>query len=225
MNSFYFGKMLYPRKMVEKISKKLKMTGVKNSISAYEFLNYRLIIIILIFIAMLFVGKFGFFIGIFLDLLIYYGIEYVFLDYKINKRCAKLENEAIYFIESLLLDNSSNTYASLTNVANIIDSDFSSLVKIVLNQYQKENRVSYNDVLDIIPSPFLAYTLVHILSFNKLSKDYLENELANLFRLRRKRLQDKAILYPKYLLFISIFFYIIIFTFLFNVISVLELLF
>ena len=42
MNGTYFGKKLYPKKMRERITKKIKFLGQKKPISPYEFLNIRL---------------------------------------------------------------------------------------------------------------------------------------------------------------------------------------
>ena len=97
MNGTYFGKKLYPKKMRERITKKIKFLGQKKPISPYEFLNIRLFLSIVIFTSSLFIPRFGFIIGLIFTSIFYNGYELLLLDYPISKRCEKLEYEAIFY--------------------------------------------------------------------------------------------------------------------------------
>ena len=100
MNNIFFKK-IYRKKTIEKITKKCKLLGSKN-IEPYTFMNLRVLISLFSFIILLLFNDKGYIYAPIFMLVIYFGFEYI-LDYYIDKRRSKLNYEAIFFFQVLVL--------------------------------------------------------------------------------------------------------------------------
>ena len=101
MNNIFFKK-IYRKKTIEKISKKCKMMGTSKKIEPYTFMNLRVLISLFSFIFFICFNDKGYIYGPIFMLVIYFGFEYL-LDYYIEKRKSKLNYEAIFFFQVLVL--------------------------------------------------------------------------------------------------------------------------
>ncbi len=146
MNGVFFAKKLFSKKSQERIKKKLMATGVKDSITNYEFLNVRLILVILIFMVCLLIPKIGFIVGFSFAFFFYWGMEYLFLDFPINKRNERLEWELLEFLEmlDLALVKKNNLLEALQSVSASLDNDLMIILKDAFQKYELKG--SFEDI-------------------------------------------------------------------------------
>ncbi len=94
---------LYSFQAIQKLNQKDLYLGSQKKLSLSSFLWLRLLVCVCFFFVFFFFVPYGLFFGPFLAILIYYGMEYLFFDRVIFIREKKLEREAIFFFEVLLL--------------------------------------------------------------------------------------------------------------------------
>lgn len=162
MNTFL--KKIFRKKTVDRISKKCKLLGLKK-INAYTFMNLRLILSILIFILFMFFNDSGYIYAPLFTLILYFGFEYI-LDYYIEKRKNKLNYEAIFFFQVLVLslesgkDLKSAIELTTKNINNEISSEFKKTIYEV--DHGKSLVEALNSMKDRIPSEEINTVILNI---------------------------------------------------------------
>ena len=161
---------IYQDKTINKITKKVKLLGVDCKYDVIDLLNKRVISsLALFFIIVIFSSK-GYIYGPIITIIYYFGIEYLFLDYKIKQRASKLDYEALYFFEvlALTLESGRNLKASLEMTADSIDNSLSREFKKCINEVNlgKSLTEALNDMKERIPSQTINNVILNITQSN-----------------------------------------------------------
>ncbi len=130
------SKKIYNKKLISKISKKIKLLGLSSNLDSIDFLNMRFIFSIMVFIILLFVCKYGYVVAPIGTFIFYKLFEYFMLDDKIKKRSSKLEGEAIQFFEVLTL--SLDTGRNLEDAINVTVSNVSGDLSLEFKEVMRE---------------------------------------------------------------------------------------
>ena len=161
---------IYQDKTINKITKKVKLLGVDCKYDVIDLLNKRVISsLALFFIILIFSSKVYIYCPI-ITIIYYFGIEYLFLDYKIKQRASKLDYEALYFFEvlALTLESGRNLKASLEMTADSIDNSLSREFKKCINEVNlgKSLTEALNDMKERIPSQTINNVILNITQSN-----------------------------------------------------------
>lgn len=191
MNNKVYSK-IYRKKTLNRISKKCKLLGTNSKLSPIKFMNYRVIITALVFILLLIFNSKGYIYAPILALITYFGSEY-YLDKKIKKRSEKLNYEAIFFLQVLVLtlESGKNLQGGIELTCKSIDSEISDEFKKVLNEVElgKSLIESLESMKERIPSEEINTVLLNITQstiFGNNIIDSLNNQI--------EYLRDKKIL-------------------------------
>lgn len=191
MNNKVYSK-IYRKKTLNRISKKCKSLGINSKLSPIKFMNYRVIITVLVFIILLIFNSKGYIYAPILALVTYFGSEY-YLDKKIKKRSEKLNYEAIFFLQVLVLtlESGENLQGGIELTCKSIDSEISDEFKKVLNEVElgKSLIESLESMKERIPSEEINTVLLNITQstiFGNNIIDSLNNQI--------EYLRDKKIL-------------------------------
>lgn len=164
MKSSVYNK-IYRKKTIEKISKKCKFLGVNSKLSPYKFLNYRLTLTIVTFIIFFIFSSKGYIYAPILSIVMYFGCEY-YLDNKIKKRSEKLNYEAIFFFQVLVLtlESGKNLEGAIRLTCKSIESELSDEFKKTLNEIKLGKSLidSLESMKSRIPSEEINTVLLNI---------------------------------------------------------------
>lgn len=194
MESRRLVRRIYSEKSIEKIDKKIRLLGSNGKINTFDFLNLRLTIEILLFGLLIFFHSKGYFLAPIVVILFHFLAEYFLLDAPIKKREKKLEEEAIFFFEVLLLtlQSGKNLVSALHVTAKNIDSELSlefekSLSEMKLGKSFSEALVGLKDR---IPSETINNAILNIVQASVFGNNIEESLSNQLDFLRDKRLLD-----------------------------------
>ncbi len=183
---------LYRKNTIKRISKKFKLLGKTQKNIAVKFMNYRVILTFLVFILFLLLSDKGYLYGPILALLTYVSFEYV-LDYKIKKRSTKLNYEAIFFFQVLVLtlESGKNLQGGIELTCKTIDSEISNEFKHTLEEIKLGRSLTegLTNMKSRIPSDEINTVLLNITQsaiFGNNIIDSLNNQI--------EYLRDKKIL-------------------------------
>ena len=161
---------IYQDKTINKITKKVKLLGVDCKYDVIDLLNKRVISSLALFFIILIFSSKGYIYGPIITIIYYFGIEYLFLDYKIKQRASKLDYEALYFFEvlALTLESGRNLKASLEMTADSIDNSLSREFKKCINEVNlgKSLTEALNDMKERIPSQTINNVILNISQSN-----------------------------------------------------------
>ena len=161
---------IYRDKTINKITKKVKLLGVDCKYDVIDLLNKRVISSLALFFIILIFSSKGYIYGPIITIIYYFGIEYLFLDYKIKQRASKLDYEALYFFEvlALTLESGRNLKASLEMTADSIDNSLSREFKKCINEVNlgKSLTEALNDMKERIPSQTINNVILNITQSN-----------------------------------------------------------
>lgn len=161
---------IYQDKTINKITKKVKLLGVDCKYDVIDLLNKRVISSLALFFIILIFSSKGYIYGPIITIIYYFGIEYLFLNYKIKQRASKLDYEALYFFEvlALTLESGRNLKASLEMTADSIDNSLSREFKKCINEVNlgKSLTEALNDMKERIPSQTINNVILNITQSN-----------------------------------------------------------
>ena len=157
---------IYQDKTINKITKKVKLLGVDCKYDVIDLLNKRVISSLALFFIILIFSSKGYIYGPIITIIYYFGIEYLFLDYKIKQRASKLDYEALYL--ALTLESGRNLKASLEMTADSIDNSLSREFKKCINEVNlgKSLTEALNDMKERIPSQTINNVILNITQSN-----------------------------------------------------------
>lgn len=185
---------IYSEQTIKKMEKKILLLGSNCSYDAIDFLNFRFLFSLLIFLFSLFFFDMGYFLAPLFTLLFYFGSEYLFIDLPIRRRGKKLEGEAIFFFEvlSLTLEGGRNLSSALELTASNIDSELSQEFKKSLAEIHlgKSFTDSITDMKARIPSDSINNALLNIVQSSVYGNSILESLNNQLDFLREKQLLE-----------------------------------
>lgn len=183
---------IYRKKTVQKIENKINLLGQSCKINVASFLNVRLLLTILIFIFVFALFKFGYFLAPVFALVFYFSFEYFVLDYQAAKRGKRLEKEALFFFEVLVLTleggRSLKHALSLTveNVSSELSSEFQQmLAEVRLGKSLKEG---LEDMKKRIPSDSINNAILNMIESNTFGNSIIDSMYNQIEYLREKQM-------------------------------------
>lgn len=187
----------YPHKTIERINRKIKLLGASSKYNVAWFLNGRIILTLSIFVFVLIFSNVGYFLAPLLALLFYWLTEVWLLDYKIKKRAKKLEQEALFFFEVLILtlESGRNLKHALSLTVRNIDSEIAREFAKTLDEIKlgKSLNEALNDMKKRIPSETINNTILNMIESNTFGNSILISMNNQIDFLREKqRLEVKA---------------------------------
>ncbi len=185
---------IYREKTINKINDKIKLLGVYNNYNVEVLLNSRLFLTILIFIGTLIFSKYGYFLAPILAVLFYYLSEKIVLDYQIRRRSHKLDKEALFFFEVLVLtlEGGRNLKHALSLTVQNIDSEISEEFKKMLAEVKlgKSLNESLESMKKRIPSDTINNTILNMMQSNTFGNSIIDSMYNQIDYLREKQMLD-----------------------------------
>lgn len=185
---------IYSKKTIDRITNKVKLLGVYNNYNIAFLLNLRLVVSIIIFVATLFFSKYGYILAPMLTIIFYYFSEKMVLDYQIYKRAKKLDKEALFFFEVLVLtlEGGRNLKHALNLTVSNIDSEISAEFKKMLAEVKlgKSLNESLEAMKKRIPSDTINNTLLNMIQSNTFGNSIVDSMYNQIDYLRGKQLLD-----------------------------------
>ena len=123
MNNFV--KVLYPKKYLVNLNKKIRRLGINNKIRIDTFLITRLLMEFIIFIVLLLIPVYGIILSFLFTILFHYLYEDVLINSRIIKREQVIRNDLETFIKLYLLglNQNNDAYLVFKMVSKNLDSD------------------------------------------------------------------------------------------------------
>ncbi len=189
--------LIYRNKTIDNLNKKINLLGINNKFNTINYLTYRLIITISLFIILLYTTKFGYIIAPLSSIVFYILIEYLVIDRKLKEREISLEREAITFFEilSLSLDAGRNLESALkvtiNNTNGLLKDEFNETFREV--KYGKSLQEAMIDMQLRIPSDNINNIILSLIESDIYGTSIIENLHSQIEYLRdKRRMQVKA---------------------------------
>ena len=146
------------------------------------------------FVTILLISNIGYILGPVVAILFYILSEKILLDYPIKKRARKLEKEALFFFEILLLtlESGRNLAASLNLTTSNIDSEISLEFRKTLAEVKlgKSLNEALNDMKKRIPSEAINNAILNMVESNIFGSSITESMTNQIDFLREKQMLD-----------------------------------
>lgn len=150
MNNFV--KVLYPKKYLVNLNKKIRRLGINNKIRIDTFLITRLLMEFIIFIVLLLIPVYGIILSFLFTTLFHYLYEDVLINSRIIKREQVIRNDLETFIKLYLLglNQNNDAYLVFKMVSKNLDSDLTREIVYLNKKYNNFNDVVTN-LISVIP--------------------------------------------------------------------------
>lgn len=150
MNNFV--KVLYPKKYLVNLNKKIKRLGINNKIRIDTFLITRLLMEFIIFIVLLLIPVYGIILSFLFTILFHYLYEDVLINSRIIKREQVIRNDLETFIKLYLLglNQNNDAYLVFKMVSKNLDNDLTREIVYLNKKYNNFNDVVTN-LISVIP--------------------------------------------------------------------------
>lgn len=185
---------IYRKKTIDKINSKIKLLGLNQRLDAVQFLNIRLIVMIVMFILIFIFSKIGYILAPVISIVFYYLMEYLILDYQARIRGKTLEKEALFFFEVfvLTLESGRNLRQALILTTENVDSEISNEFKKTLAEVRLGK--SLNEALESmkkrIPSDTINNTILNMIQSNTFGNSMVDSIYNQIEYLRNKQMLD-----------------------------------
>lgn len=160
----------YRESTLKKVLKKTKLLGVKYKYNATSFMNFRIFSSIIIFILILVIFKLGYILAPIVTYLYYRFLPNIYFDSKIKKRSKRLDRDALYFFEILVLslESGNNLTNAIDSTSKSIDSDLSLEFREVIREVGlgKSLDEALNSMKERIPSDTVNNIILNIRESN-----------------------------------------------------------
>ena len=193
MKESLFAK-IYPKRTIDRVNAKIKLLGVNNHYNLFMILNFRVLISLILFVVILIISDFGYILAPVIAILFYYLSEKIILDYPILKRTKRLEKEALFFFEVLLLtlEAGRNLGHALNLTTANIDSELSSEFKQTLAEVKlgKSLNEALDDMKKRIPSEAINNAILNMIESNTFGNSIVTSLTNQLDFLNNKQMLD-----------------------------------
>lgn len=206
---------IYPESSIKKINKKMELLGITQTNDTTKFLKHRIILSICGFLLFLIPLKHGYIIAPIIAILSYFGYEYLTLDLPIKTRRKKLEREAIFYFEILLLslESGKNLYNAIEITSKNVDSELAREFQKTLNEVKigKSFTESIRDMKKRIPSETINNAILNMTEssvYGNSIEESLKNQLDYLKEKRLLEIKGEISKLPTKISVISVLFFI-----------------
>lgn len=189
MNNFV--KILYPKKYLVNLNKKIKRLGIDNKIRIDTFLITRLLMEFIIFIVLLLIPVYGIILSFLFTILFHYLYEDILINSRIIKREQVIRNDLETFIKLYLLglNQNNDAYLVFKMVSKNLDSDLTREIVYLNKKYNNFNDVVTN-LISVIPEYSFSNDILMLSSNDtKISAEGILNKILD----DKKVIQEKII--------------------------------
>lgn len=189
MNNFV--KVLYPKKYLINLNKKIRRLGINNKIRIDTFLITRLLMEFIIFIVLLLIPVYGIILSFLFTILFHYLYEDVLINSRIIKREQVIRNDLETFIKLYLLglNQNNDAYLVFKMVSKNLDSDLTREIVYLNKKYNNFNDVVTN-LISVIPEYSFSDDILMLSSSDtKISAEGILNKILA----DKKVMQEKII--------------------------------
>ena len=183
---------LYRKSTINRINKKFKLLN-SDKFTATTFMNLRLTTSLLLFIILLLFNNKGYIYGPVLAIVCYLSFEYV-LDLKIKKRRDKVNYEAIFFFQVLVLtlESGKNLQGGIELTCKSINNEISNEFKKSLEEVKLGRSLieALNNMKDRIPSEEINTVILNITQSTIFGNNVIESLNNQIDYLKDKKLLD-----------------------------------
>ena len=182
---------IYRKKTINRLNNKFKL--LNKNIDSIKFMNYRVISTLIIFTLFIIFNSRGYIYGPLIAILNYISYEYV-LNYNIKLRKSKLNYDAIFFFQVLVLtlESGKNLQGGIELTCNTIDNNISKEFKKVLHEVKlgKSLNEAINNMKERIPSEEINTVLLNITQSSIFGNNIIDSLNNQIDYLRDKKLLD-----------------------------------
>ncbi len=206
---------IYRDKDITIIQQKLNMLGNHKMNDAIKYMNFRLLISLLLFLFILLVFEKGYLYGPMVFILFYFSYDYLFLERYLKKRGSLFDQEALTFFEilTLTLESGRNLEHALEITCFNVDSNLSNEFKQTLIEikFGKSLLEALENMKKRIPSETVNNIILNITQTNIFGSSILETLYNQIEFLREKQvleIKEKINKIPNKVSIISVLFVI-----------------
>ena len=185
---------IYPKRTIKRVDAKIKLLGVSNHYNLFVILNFRVLICLILFVVILLTSSIGYVLAPVVAILFYYLSEKIILDYPIKVRAKRLEKEALFFFEVLLLtlESGRNLKHSLDLTTQNIDSELSQEFRKTLAEIKlgKSLNEALTDMKKRIPSDAINNAILNMVESNMFGNSIKDSMVNQIDFLREKQMLE-----------------------------------
>ncbi len=207
---------IYLPKTIKELNKKIELLDLKNY-DIYSFLNKRLIGCIIIFLVILLFIPYGFILGPIATIVYYYLTSYICFDYPLKIRVQNLNNNAIYFLEILILslDSETSLINAIKKSSEVLDNDLSLEFQKVVKEVElgKDLTQSLKDMQKRMPSAMIKTIILNLINAYNLGSDIKTSLINELDYLKEQELlnsKERLTILPMFVKIMSFLFIILV---------------
>ena len=207
MNSFV--KVVYPKKYLRTLSKKIKRLGNENKMRIDTFLITRLLIEFVMFIGLLLIPVYGIFLSFLFTILFHYLYEDMLINSRLLRRAEIIKSDLENFMKLYLLglERSNDAFLVFKMVSRNIDNDLTKEINYLLPKYNNYNDIVTN-LVNFIPE--FSFSDSILLLSSKDTKEAATSIIEKTEQDKRIELEKNINSIPVKIIFISIIFLILV---------------
>lgn len=207
MNSFV--KVVYPKKYLLTLSKKIKRLGNENKMRIDTFLITRLLIEFVMFIGLLLIPVYGIFLSFLFTILFHYLYEDMLINSRLLRRAEIIKSDLENFMKLYLLglERSNDAFLVFKMVSRNIDNDLTKEINYLLPKYNNYNDIVTN-LVNFIPE--FSFSDSILLLSSKDTKKAATSIIEKTEQDKRIELEKNINSIPVKIIFISIIFLILV---------------
>ena len=207
MNSFV--KVIYPKKYLLTLSKKIKRLGNDNKMRIDTFLITRLLIEFVMFIGLLLIPVYGIFLSFLFTILFHYLYEDMLINSRLLRRAEIIKSDLESFMKLYLLglERSNDAFLVFKMVSRNIDNDLTKEINYLLPKYNNYNDIVTN-LVNFIPE--FSFSDSILLLSSKDTKEAATSIIEKTEQDKRVELEKNINSIPVKIIFISIIFLILV---------------
>lgn len=207
MNSFV--KVVYPKKYLLTLSKKIKRLGNENKMRIDTFLITRLLIEFVMFIGLLLIPVYGIFLSFLFTILFHYLYEDMLINSRLLRRAEIIKSDLENFMKLYLLglERSNDAFLVFKMVSRNIDNDLTKEINYLLPKYNNYNDIVTN-LVNFIPE--FSFSDSILLLSSKDTKEAATSIIEKTDQDKRIELEKNINSIPVKIIFISIIFLILV---------------
>lgn len=207
MNSFV--KVVYPKKYLLTLSKKIKRLGNENKMRIDTFLITRLLIEFVMFIGLLLIPVYGIFLSFLFTILFHYLYEDMLINSRLLRRAEIIKSDLENFMKLYLLglERSNDAFLVFKMVSRNIDNDLTKEINYLLPKYNNYNDIVTN-LINFIPE--FSFSDSILLLSSKDTKKAATSIIEKTEQDKRIELEKNINSIPVKIIFISIIFLILV---------------
>lgn len=207
MNSFV--KVIYPKKYLLTLSKKIKRLGNDNKMHIDTFLITRLLIEFVMFIGLLLIPVYGIFLSFLFTILFHYLYEDMLINSRLLRRAEIIKSDLESFMKLYLLglERSNDAFLVFKMVSRNIDNDLTKEINYLLPKYNNYNDIVTN-LVNFIPE--FSFSDSILLLSSKDTKEAATSIIEKTEQDKRIELEKNINSIPVKIIFISIVFLLLV---------------